>query len=383
MSVVDANQRWPQQTVFRVHNSVLVDTPLMPTWGSRTWAAVMWPDARAAGGWGRAMMPPGPGGRGYAADQMTPGDVVEFGADYQRQMGRKRVETVANRWYGVVLATDPRHVVAFGPFPGPEPARLWAERAMQTWRQSVTIDLPAELSLGQVAPPAPALPAGRDRRSGPAVEVHAAGDVTRVDDARHGRMVVDTAAFGAAMGTDTAELVAVLGDVYARSGQPDLDGSESKATLAALAARHAPERLAVDVADVATAPLPTVPAGGRDAIYYGHPDGSVERVDERGSRPLRPSRRWSPDGFGWGYQGDEPTELADALLSDSTGSRDVARRLASRYGDEVIADLPQGRAWSLPVASVAAWARGVEQQTPVAASSRVSRGPRHDVEAGL
>jgi Family of unknown function (DUF6166) len=361
---------------------VLIDAPMVPTWGSHPWAAVVWPDQRAAGGWGRATMPPGPGGRGHVTNGLTPGDVIEFGADYRAQTSRKTFETVPRRWYGVVLATDPAHVVAWGPFPLPEPARQWAERAMQAWRQSLTVDIPGVTDLNG---PAPAWSTPRDAtRVAPVVEVRSAGQVTRVDDPTHGRLVVDAALFGAAMSTDTAQLVGLLGQVRYRSGHPALTGNEPKPTLAALAALHAPDNFAVEAVTVAAGPVPAVPAGGRDAVYYGHPDGGVERVDDSGTRPLRPARQWSPDGFAWGYRGDSPTELAHALLADSTGSNDVARRLAVRYGSEVIAALPQGQAWSLQVRRVAAWVTGAEQQRPpIVTSARSTPSTGRDAEAGL
>jgi hypothetical protein len=130
-------------------------------------------------------------------------------------------------------------------------------------------------------------------------------------------------------------------------------------------------------------PAAETPASAAPARYYGHPDGTVDRVDGNGTRPLRPAMRWSPDGFSWGYQGDGPTELADALLADSTGSADVARRHAQRYSAEVIAGLPHGQAWSLPVATVAGWAPDVEQRTPIVTPSRRSPTRDRDVGAGL
>ena len=161
----------PEQTALRVYHGVLIDTPLVPGWGSQAWAATVWPDDRAPGGWGRAVMPPGPGGRGYVADGLTPGDVIEFGADYRRQTGRKTFELVPRRWYGVALATAADHVVAFGPFPGPEPARQWAERALTLWRQALVVDIPGLTDV--TTPDPPALPAARDARTAPTVEVSA------------------------------------------------------------------------------------------------------------------------------------------------------------------------------------------------------------------
>jgi hypothetical protein len=379
MNTTPPGQQWPPQTVLRVHHGMLIDAPMVPTPGSRTWAATVWPDQRAPGGWGRAVMAPGLTGRGYLADGITPGDVVEFGADYPTQTGRKRIEMVARRWYGVILATAPTHVVACGPFPGPEPARQWAEAAMLAWRRSLEVDI---AGITDPAGPAPALSARRDATTAtPTVEVHTRGQFTRVDDPTHGRLVVDAALFGAAMDADTARLVGLLAEARDPTGHLVLTGRESKPTLAALAALHAPEHLTFEAATVATRPGSATPVNGPDLVYYGHPDGTVERVDHRGTTALRPARRWSPDGFAWGYQGDSPTELAYALLADSTGSNEVARRLAVAYGAEVIADLPQGQAWSLPAKTVAAWADAAQQQRPPIPATR--RAADHDVGAGL
>jgi Family of unknown function (DUF6166) len=369
----------PQQTVLRVHHGVLIDFPIVPGWGSQPWAAVVWRDDRAAGGWGRAAMAPGPAGRGYVTNGLTPGDVVEFGADYRAQIGRKSFEMLPRRWYGVVLATDPDYVVALGPFPHPETARHWAERALDVWRQSVRVNVPGVTDVNQATP---ALAAPRDAAAASPVEVLSDGQVTRVDDATHGTLIVHANLFGAAMDTDAAALAGLLADTQARTGQPELTGHEPKATLAALVAIHTPESLAVEAVEANTEPLATDWSHHEATVFYGHPDGTVELVGpDREARVLVPQRQWSPDGFSWGYQGDGPKELAYALLLGGTGQRDVARRYAQRYSDEVVAALPQGQAWSLPVASVTGWAVAAEQQRPpIVAASR--RTPSRDRDAG-
>jgi hypothetical protein len=86
--------------------------------------------------------------------------------------------------------------------------------------------------------------------------------------------------------------------------------------------------------------------------------------------------QWSPDGFSWGYDGDQPTELAYTLLADGTGSTDSARRLAVRYGRDVIARLPQGQPWSLPVTDVRAWAGAHVQQTLPTDQTHAGNHPR-------
>ena len=373
----------PQQTVLRVHHGVLIDAPIVPPWGSRPWAATVWRDDRAPAGWGRALMAPGPTGRGYVTDGLTPGDVVEFGADHRTQAGRKTFEMIACRWYGVVLVTDPRYVVALGPFPGPEPARQWAERAMHAWRQSVLVDIPGVTDRSW---PAPALPAPRDATAAtPAVEVRSDPRITRVDDPTHGTLFAATDLFGAAMATDTAELLALLDDTRARTGQPELTGREPKTTLAALMVIHDPGSLeVVDAVETVTEAPPTIAGVADDAVFYGHPDGTVEMAQrDRERRVVQPSGQWTPDGFAWGYHGEGPTELAYSLLAAGTGRRDVARRLAPRYAAEVIAQLPQGQAWSLPARGVADWAAAVDQQPPIVVASRSAPRRARDQEAGL
>ncbi len=454
----------PGQTALRVYHGVLIDTPLIPGWRSQAWAATVWLDDRAPGGWGRAVMPPGPGGRGYVADGLTPGDVIEFGADYPRQTGRKTFEMVPRRWYGVALATAADHVVAFGPFPGPGPASEWADRALTLWRQTLVVDIPGLTDA--TTPDPPALPNGRAARATPTVEIwddgrHPYGKTT-VNDPTHGMLSVDTQVYEWTMVfRDTPELVGLLAGVDGLR----LRGDEPKATLAALATLHRRSSLiditsevtrngthttsiegaygdyGVDTAlwrtamamdtdelkaligraegwslrgdepkevlaaavvllsDMGNPPHGVKPfywdkrgslivageasASPDPARYYGHPDGSVERVDGNGTRPLRPAMRWSPDGFSWGYLGDGPTELADALLADSTGSADVAGRHARRYSAEVIAELPHGQAWSLPVATVSGWAAQADQRPPIVAASRRSTARDRDVGAGL
>jgi hypothetical protein len=82
------------------------------------------------------------------------------------------------------------------------------------------------------------------------------------------------------------------------------------------------------------------------------------------SRLLRPAGNWTPDGFGWGYEGDGPTELAHALLADATGSPPLARRHAPGYAAALTPRLPAGQPWVLPVAEVRAWAAAAEAPQP-------------------
>jgi hypothetical protein len=320
------------------------------------------------------VLPAGRHGRGHAAAGLTPGDVVEFGADERRPAGRKRWERLPRRWYGVVLATDRDRLVVWGPFPTPSPAWEVAQQALSHWRQAAQVTVPGVTDVTDTAPPPVAAPgAGRPelQRAKPVVEVRRTGATTRVDDPIHGTMVVDAARFGAGMASSVDYLVEGL-----RRAAPEvaLTGTEPHATLAALTALHT----------AADPPVVTATAGH---AYHARPDGSVEVRDARGAtvRPVRPSRQWTPDGFGWGYDGDGPTELAYALLADATGSAPTALRLAARYTTDVTARLPAGRAWSLAVGDVRAWAAAAGHDAASAATQPRLPAPPGDggAEVGL
>lgn len=359
----------PRHWVGRVQGGVLLDVPVTPQWGSVPWVGVVWPDERAPGGWARTTLAPGPHRRGYTAAQWTtgpdgrrhttallsPGDVIEFGADYTRRRSRRRIETVPVRWYGVVLATHPERLVAWGPFP--DQGRAWdvAQQALATWREAVQVQVPGVTDgpAPEVGPP----PDPSRELAGPAVEVHTAGDTTRVDDPTHGTLVVDAGAFGAGMAATREDLVEL---VSGAAPDVELRGDEPLPTLAALAARHSAEGLPTG---------PTRPSAPGPAAYHASASGVVVRRDlERGESALRAPRRWTPDGFGWGHDGETACELAYALVTDATGSPDAARRLAPDYASAVLARLPSGRPWSLPVDQVRAWATGAAAKAGLAAT---------------
>ena len=85
---------------------------------------------------------------------------------------------------------------------------------MQSWRQSVLVDIPGVTDRSPAAPalPDPATPTV----AAPAVEVRSDPRITRVDDPTHGTLYAATDLFGAAMATDTAELLALLDDARAQ-----------------------------------------------------------------------------------------------------------------------------------------------------------------------
>jgi hypothetical protein len=341
---------------------VLLDSPATLRPGSTPWVGVLSRDGRSADGWAEARLAPGPGGRGWVVAQwataadgrrqpagvLTPGDAVEFGADYRRRRGRFRSEVVPHRWHGVVFETHPEHVVVWGPLGGRTEAWDTAQRALELWRRRRHVEVPGVTDVPYGDP----LP-----RSDPQQELSESraagkpGSTVRIDDPHHGTLVVDAEAFGSGMQADRGDLAERLA-----ADAPDLvlTGDESLPVLAALAARYS-----------AAEPAPPTTAG---AVYLGRPDGTVVRRDPDGERILRPPRQWSPDGFGWGHDGDGARELSFALLADATGSPEVARLLTEDHVKELVAGLPTGRGWSVSVVDVRSWVadRGLAGSPPSA-----------------
>lgn len=66
----------------------------------------------------------------------------------------------------------------------------------------------------------------------------------------------------------------------------------------------------------------------------------------------------SPTGFGWGYYGSGPAQLALAILVHATREPSTALRLYQVFKAEVIGRLPQGGAWMLSADEVRSWLRG-------------------------
>lgn len=86
---------------------------------------------------------------------------------------------------------------------------------------------------------------------------------------------------------------------------------------------------------------------GRGAMVY-RPDGS--RLEPGPSLELC---RHSPDGFGWGYRGSGPAQLALALILDHTGDAGLALRLYQDFKREAVARWGVG--WVLTVAALDRW----------------------------
>jgi hypothetical protein len=63
----------------------------------------------------------------------------------------------------------------------------------------------------------------------------------------------------------------------------------------------------------------------------------------------------SPGGFGWGYSGSGPAQLALAILYDTTGDKDLAFQFHQHYKEEVIAKLNPTAEWEIEQDSVKEW----------------------------
>jgi Family of unknown function (DUF6166) len=96
-----------------------------------------------------------------------------------------------------------------------------------------------------------------------------------------------------------------------------------------------------------------------------HTTADVVVLEEDGVRPLAHHVRHSPNGFGWGYAGSGPSELARCILLDHfdlPGGTDTdwdSRRLPvsyQRFKFDVIARLDQHQPWSITARQIDEWA---------------------------
>lgn len=104
----------------------------------------------------------------------------------------------------------------------------------------------------------------------------------------------------------------------------------------------------------------------------GHHAAKVLRVTPDGTEPLHHVVRHSPTGFGWGYAGSGPAELALAIVCDRLGLRGAGGTYSpmlvtaddrcvlpeppyQRFKADRIARLPQGESWIIQAAEVDAW----------------------------
>jgi hypothetical protein len=76
----------------------------------------------------------------------------------------------------------------------------------------------------------------------------------------------------------------------------------------------------------------------------------------------------SPTGFGWGYGGSGPAQLALALLADALGDDDLAVRLHQAFKFKVVACWPEGERWWITADQIAAVVKLIEQEIAQAAN---------------
>jgi hypothetical protein len=115
---------------------------------------------------------------------------------------------------------------------------------------------------------------------------------------------------------------------------------------------------------------------GHWAVEVFDPDGTFEELDPAPSLAVR---NHSPTGYGWGFGGSGPAQLALALLVDAVGV-ERATRFYQRYKFDVVAQWPQSCEWTTSAEEIRQWVadqerRQVEEHTAAAAAASGSAGP--------
>lgn len=99
-------------------------------------------------------------------------------------------------------------------------------------------------------------------------------------------------------------------------------------------------------------------AVGRYVARAHHDGGNVIWWAPPGGAPweqLPSLRRRSVDGPNWGYEGNGPTDAADAILLHATGDPATAERYAGAFAADVLAHQPIDRYLDLPASTVEGW----------------------------
>lgn len=109
-----------------------------------------------------------------------------------------------------------------------------------------------------------------------------------------------------------------------------------------------------------------------EKVYSGALVNGRREVSVQGDTSMLPLRclDFFTPGFGWGYHGGAPDELAIAILHDYFGSRRpvVAERVLNLYrafADEVVSKFAYDRRWSLTAGLVEDWV-GQREKTAIA-----------------
>lgn len=88
--------------------------------------------------------------------------------------------------------------------------------------------------------------------------------------------------------------------------------------------------------------------GGRNVLWWAPPGGAPwEQLPRVGRR--------SVDGPNWGYEGNGPTDAAEAILLHATSDPATAERHARTFAADVLAHQPIDRYLDLPAPTVESW----------------------------
>jgi hypothetical protein len=226
----------PALTWFRLHAGItVIDFPLHTWPATRTWAATMWPDRRAPGGWVRHLWEPSPNGRGFIPAVVELGDVIQFGVE-PVPAGRKEEHPPAPAacWHGYLHAVQHDSLLLHGPYPEPRDAYAAAQHALLA-RIHQGAASPGPANTRDPGLPIPAVSRAPVAPAQPPATVSLAfnGDTAIVGDPVHGWLVVSSEGLLAAMAHRPHELAERL-----RPHVPGLTGREPAVTLAALSAKH-------------------------------------------------------------------------------------------------------------------------------------------------
>ena len=63
----------------------------------------------------------------------------------------------------------------------------------------------------------------------------------------------------------------------------------------------------------------------------------------------------SPCGFAWGYEGSGPSQLAFAMLYETTSNLQLSLGLYQQFKREYVARLPREESWQIPTWEIMSW----------------------------
>lgn len=93
--------------------------------------------------------------------------------------------------------------------------------------------------------------------------------------------------------------------------------------------------------------------GGPATVYKIKPGPAGDERTILSPRASQKLFNHSPDGFGWGYRGSGPAQLALALLLDTTGDNFKALKLHQDFKEEFVAGW--GEQWEICQTFILLW----------------------------